>query len=425
MTDLLETHAQAVGRLLANEGQVAALEQMGNLSTSWGIRSYLLDEAGTDVRGHDLSPSARQVARQASASDDVQLGGADRTIVLALRLRAADGLQFVFVAEAPEMPFPPPSTFAWMMILRVAPIAIGLGLVCYLLARYTTSPVLKLRAALRRFAQGNLEQRVGPAIGKRRDEIGELARDFDHMAERIATLLSAQRRLLQDISHELRSPLARQRVALELVRRQDGENAARALDRVEREAERLDELIGELLTLTRLESDTDGAVRSPVNLAELVREVIENAEFEACNGTRSVQLMACAPCVATVVPELLKRAVENVVRNALAYTADETVVEVSLQKDATNAVICIRDHGPGVPEAELPDIFRPFYRVSRARERQAGGAGLGLAITERAVRSHGGSVSAQNAPGGGLIVEIRLPVQTFAADWRPMCCMLD
>ncbi|MBN2559376.1 MAG: HAMP domain-containing protein [Phycisphaerae bacterium] len=408
MSDLLEKHARRLEDVILKEGSAAALEDMDDLTATWGIRTYLLDEAGIDVHGRDLSPTARQLARQAAENDEPLLGGADRTVVLALRMPARNGPHYVFVAEAPEMP-PPPPVLAWVVLLRLAPVAIGLGLVCYILARYITSPVLKLRAALRRFAQGDMEQRVGPAIGKRRDEIGELARDFDHMAERIAKLLVAQGRLLQDVSHELRSPLARQRVALELARQKDGEDAARALDRAEREAERLDELIGELLTLTRLESDTDGAARCPVDLADLVREVIENAEFEARNGTRSVELVECAPCVATVVPELLKRAVENVVRNALAYTADETVVEVSLQKDATDAVVCVRDRGPGVPEAELADILRPFYRVSRARERQAGGVGLGLAITERAVRSHGGSVVATNHPEGGLVVEIRLP----------------
>jgi two-component system sensor histidine kinase CpxA len=170
-----------------------------------------------------------------------------------------------------------------------------------------------------------------------------------------------------------------------------------------------------LLTLTHLESDTDGAPRSPVNLAELIREVIENAEFESRNATRSVRLVECTPCGATVVPELLRRAFENVVRNALAYTADGTAVEISLGQDATHTILRVRDHGPGVPEAELADIFRPFYRVSRARERQTGGVGLGLAITARAVHSHGGNVVATNHPEGGLAVEIRLPRDVHAA----------
>ncbi len=414
MSDLLEKHARLLEEVIAEEGSAAALEHMDSLTATWDIPTYLLDEQGNDVRGRELSSRARQLARQASESDEIQLSDAGRTVALAVRLCASDGLPYVFVAEIPEMP-PLPPVWAGVILLRFAPLAIGLGLVCYFLARYFTSPVLKLRAALRRFGEGDLEQRVGASIGRRRDEIGELARDFDHMAERIATLLSAQRRLLQDISHELRSPLARQRVALELARQQGGENAARALNRAEREAERLDELIGELLTLTRLESDTDSAARSLVNLAELVREVIENAEFEACNATRSVQLVECAPCDATVVPELLRRAVENVVRNALAYTADGTAVEISLRQDATSAIIRVRDHGPGAPEAELADIFRPFYRVSRARERQTGGVGLGLAIAARAVHSHGGSVVATNHPEGGLVVEIRLPCDVHAA----------
>ena len=410
--DLLEQHARSLEDVLAQQGVAAAPEQMESLTATWGIRAYLIDRDGREVRGRDLPPAVRLLVHRAAESDEVQLGDAGKPVTLAVRLRTGDGPPYVFAAETPEMP-PGPPAFAGLVLLRLAPLAIGLGLVCYFLARYVTSPVLRLRAALRRFGEGDLEQRVGASIGHRRDEIGELGREFDQMAERIATLLSAERRLLQDISHELRSPLARQRVALELARQGAGADTIKALDRAEREAKRLDGLIGELLMLARLESETDHEVRSSLDLADLVYEVVENAEFEIGGSTRSVRLAECAPCVATVVPEWLRRAVENVVRNALAYTADGTAVKVSLRQDATNAVILVRDRGPGVPEAELTDIFRPFYRVSRARERETGGAGLGLglAIAARAVHSHGGSIVAANNADGGLTVEIRLPLR--------------
>ncbi len=409
IADLLETHAHAVGNVLTNEGPDAAIQQMQRLSSSWEIQSYLLDEQGQELRGVELPPLPGRLADQAMTRDGLQRDGTDRTVALALRLHTADGRVFIFAAMIPQIPFPTPSTFAWLVVLRLVPLALGLGLVCYFLARYITDPVLKLRSALRSFGEGNLEQRVAPAIGKRRDEIGELARDFDHMAERIATLLGAQRRLLQDISHELRSPLARQRVAIELARQRQGEEADRALDRAEREAEQLHELISELLALTRLESAGNGQACVPVNLGDLLREVIENAQFEASSDTRSVRLMECNPCTVTGVPELLKRAIENVVRNALAYTADDTAVEASLVNNGTQAVLVIRDYGPGVPAAELEDIFRPFYRVSQARERQGGGVGLGLSIAVRAIHSHGGSITASNHHEGGLAVEIKLP----------------
>lgn len=407
--DLLAGQAPLVQAAIRDGRLQAALKQTDALADRWGIRTYLLDETGTDLRGRALSSAARALAAQMPEPDEVRTLEGEHRVAVAVGLRAADGAPLVLVGEAPEMSPGPPTAFAWMTVLRLGCVALGLGLVCYFIARYITAPVLTLRAALRRFGEGDLEQRVGASIGRRRDEIGELARDFDQMAERIATLLSAQRRLLQDISHELRSPLARQRVALELVRQQDGGNTAKALDRAEREAERLDELIGELLTLSRLESNADGAMRSPVDLVEVIREVLENAEFEAHNCTRRVLLVEYVPCVVTGMRELLRRAIENVVRNALAYTAEESTVEVSLHQDASAVVILVRDHGPGVPDGELTDIFRPFYRVSRARERKTGGAGLGLAIAVRAVHSHGGSIVAANHRDGGLVVEIRLP----------------
>ena len=410
--DVLAFHVQAAADMLATAGPATVLAHLDSLNAMWGVQTYLVDEACHDLSGRDLPPTACDLARRTLADGGLQRESTSETIGAALAVRSGDRPAYAIVARMPEMSPPPPSRFASFTLLRLAPVAIGLGLVCYFLARYITDPVLKLRAALRRFGDGDLEQRVGASVGRRRDELGELARDFDHMAERIATLLGAQRRLLQDISHELRSPLARQRVALELVRQQGGDDAVRALDRAEREAERLDELIGELLTLTRLESSTDGAAQVPVDLAALVREVIENAEFEACGGNRAVRLVTCAPCVAIGVPELLRRAVENVVRNALAYTADETEVAVSLDQDGDDAVIQVRDHGPGVPDTELADIFRPFYRVSRARDRQSGGVGLGLAIAARAIRFHGGAVLARNHPDGGLAVRIRLPRNT-------------
>lgn len=409
---LLAMRMPAVAGALENGDHTAIEHERQQLAAEWGVRLYIVGAQGEEFDGQVLTPTARGLAASARAHADVQLAHEERVIAAGLAVPAEAGGQYVLVGEVPRRPRPPASEFAWMALLRNAPVAIGLGVVCYFLAGYITGPLLKLRAALRRFAEGDLTQRVGPAVGKRRDEIGELARDFDHMAERIATLVSAQQRLLQDISHELRSPLARQRVALELVRQQDcGPAATRLLGRVELEAERLEALVDELLRLTRDENDSHVTPRSAVELASCVHEVLENAEFEACNGTRSIRLGNCISCETAGNGELLRRALENVVRNALRYTAEGTAVEVSLDRDGAEAVIRVRDHGPGVPEGELTEIFRPFYRVSRARERESGGTGLGLAIAARAVQLHGGTIRAQNAAGGGLLVELRLPVQ--------------
>jgi two-component system sensor histidine kinase CpxA len=321
------------------------------------------------------------------------------------------GNRYVLVMELPGGPFRwfvpqyRPSLWRLLVILMTA------GLVCYGLARYLASPVVKLRAATRQLASGNLKARVGPAIGRRRDELADLGRDFDLMAERIDGLVSAQQRLVSDISHELRSPLARLGVALELARQRAGAEAAGALDRIECEAGRLNDLIDQLLTLSRLESGTQSPPQQMVDLTKLVQQVVCDADFEARSRNCGVRLRSNESCLTTGSEELLRRAVENVVRNAVRYTSEMTEVEISLQRAAASqAIITVRDHGTGVPESVLADLFQPFYRVADARDRQTGGIGLGLAITDRAVRLHGGTVKASNAPDGGLIVEIRLPL---------------
>jgi two-component system sensor histidine kinase CpxA len=249
-------------------------------------------------------------------------------------------------------------------------------------------------------------------VQRRRDELGELAQDFDFMAERVESLVSAQQRLLQDVSHELRSPLARLSVALELALRDAGPAAAPALGRVGREAERLNELIGQLLTLVRLEG---GAAPQQVRieLSQLVAEIADDADFEATAHDRRVRVAGCDVCEVVGVPELLRSAIENVLRNAVQHTAAGSAVDVTLRRQISGAApiatLEVRDHGPGVPEEALDAIFKPFYRVSDARERSSGGVGLGLAITARAIHLHGGVLRARNAPDGGLIVQIDLP----------------
>jgi two-component system sensor histidine kinase CpxA len=289
------------------------------------------------------------------------------------------------------------------------------GIVCYVLARYVTSDVRRLRAATQQLAAGDLNARAVAPKGRRRDELAELVRDFNTMASRLQDLVSAQSRLLNDISHELRSPLARLNVALGLAWQRAGEEASSALERIELEANRLNELIGRLLTLARLEGGEDGMRRTPVALDELVRDIAEDADFEA--QTRQCRVRSVIQNDAMVFgnASLLHSAIENVVRNAMRHTCDGTEVEIRLTKEATHgrdqAVVRVIDHGPGVPQESLDKLFRPFYRLDDARGRQTGGVGLGLAITDRAVRLHGGSVRAANRPEGGLMVEIRLPLE--------------
>jgi signal transduction histidine kinase len=302
-----------------------------------------------------------------------------------------------------------------ILILRLGAVILMAGMVCYGLARYLTRPLRQLRLATRQLANGDLSVRVGTTIGKRRDEIGDLGVDFDFMAGQIEALMTGHRRLLRDISHELRSPLTRLNVALELARTRAGTEAAGALNRIELEVTRLNELIGQLLTLARLENNPEGNEKAQINLLTLIRQIAEDADFEAQSRNRQVRITETEEITMTGMPDLLRSAVENVVRNAVYYTAENTAVEISLRSEIdgenTFAVIRVRDHGQGVPQEDLGRIFQPFYRVADARDRHTGGVGLGLSITDRSVRLHGGRIVAANVSGGGLAVELYFPLE--------------
>jgi two-component system, OmpR family, sensor histidine kinase CpxA len=330
---------------------------------------------------------------------------------------SADGLHRYTLVLAPP---PGPRLFLGPRGLPFPGLIIAVissGLVCYLLSWFLTMPVVRLRAATQRLAAGDLTARAGAPNVHRRDEVAGLMRDFDAMAERLEMLVKAQSRLLNDISHELRSPLARLNVALGLARQRSGPEAADMLERIELEASRLNELIGRLLTLARLEDGQQHVPATPVALDEVVLSVAEDAEFEA-------QARGCH--VRSDIPEgdwsvngqdsLLHSAIENVVRNAIRYTHEGTTVEIDLRRESgpegAQAVVSVSDCGSGVPPDALAKLFQPFYRLDDDRGRQTGGVGLGLAITERAVRFHGGSVAAFNRPEGGLRLEIRLPLLT-------------
>jgi two-component system sensor histidine kinase CpxA len=294
-------------------------------------------------------------------------------------------------------------------------VALTAGLLCYALASYLSKPVKRLNQATRQLAQGDLNVRVSATMSQRQDELADLARNFDVMAARIQALMGAQRALLSNVSHELRSPLARLNVALGLARQRSGPEAGAALDRIERESEILNTLIGQLLELSRLESGPVGGAMTRVDLAGIVREVAADAEFEALSRNRKVSVKVEEPCEIVGVADVLRSALENIVRNAVTYTAENTEVEVVLSRRNDGdpvAVLSVRDHGPGVPESALKDLFRPFYRVDNGGQRQANGTGLGMAIAEHAVRAHKGRVTAANAAEGGLIVEAVFPLIT-------------
>ena len=400
-------------------GEPKVREYLDNLDATQHVHAHVFDEQGKEISGRAapgwvqhlamgmshvphqglLSPAPRVLTESSSSSD----GHHRFTIALVL-------------PPGPRVFFGPHGFPVTGLLILV----ISSGLVCYFLAWYLTKPVIRLRAATRQLAAGDLSARTGAPASRRRDEISGLLRDFDAMAERLETLVNAQSRLLKDISHELRSPLARLNVALGLVRQRAGFESANMLDRIELEVGRLNELIGRLLTLARIEDGQQSVPCIPVSLDELVLNVAEDAEFEAqarrCH-VRSVILPGEWRVRGDA--SLLHSAIENVVRNAIRYTREGTTVEIHLVRAETpggsEAVVKVTDCGPGVPPDTLEKLFQPFYRLDDARGRQTGGVGLGLAITERAVRYHGGRVAASNRAEGGLEVELRLPLVAATA----------
>lgn len=429
MAPVFGVYAQTSAEVYERDGQTALRSYLERVESASGIRAVLLDERGAEVSGQAVPEGTKELARRATASAPFVFDPPrpQRPPMAAQSIRSPNGRLFTLVGELPRPDFPGPEPprlgepgslrFGLRMLgPRLLAVLIVGALFCYWLARYLTTPIVKLRGTTQELADGQLTARVSRNLIKRRDEIGHLGHDFNLMAGRIESLVEAQRRLLGDISHELRSPLARLRVALELARRRAGAEAGRALDRIEREAENINEMIGQLLTLSRVESGTGGLKNAPVELCALVREVADDADFEARNLDRSVRVKTCEACTTNGVASLLKSATENVVRNAVRYTAAGTAVEISLfcetlDAQERQAVIVVRDYGPGVPEEAIAEIFRPFYRVEDARDRQTGGSGLGLAIAARAIRLHDGTITAANASGGGLIVEMRLPLR--------------
>jgi signal transduction histidine kinase len=396
-------------------GKAGADDYLSMLERTTRARAYLFDENGNQVAGREASPAVEEAARAVAAEGKDRFIQTARTDSMARAINTPGGRQFIIAGGTPRptgirLPFWP--RVWWAQFIAVF---LTTGILCYLLARYLSSPVVKLRAATRQLAAGNLSARVGAANGRRRDELTDMGRDFDVMAERIETLMASQRRLLHDISHELRSPLARLNIALDLARQSDGEEAEWAFDRIQREANRLNDLIGQLLTLARLESNSPDTGSEYVDLKRLVEEIAIDSDFEARSHNRAVNVVASHDCLIAGNEQLLHSAIENVVRNAVSYTAEGTEVEVSLQREddgeQPQAIISVLDHGAGVPQAALADIFRPFYRVAAARDRQSGGIGLGLSISQRAIELHGGKVAASNATGGGLLVKISLPIK--------------
>ncbi len=391
---VLQAKAEAAAEIW-REGGEAALRRWLDRGPG-NRRLVLVDEAGEPLQRRPLPPHLqRWLPRRVEPGVESMHKG---HLMLVAQLSGVEPKRFLVSEVDPgrlhQVPF-------WLRGLMSVMI---FGLVSWLLASMLTRQVRPLRAAAQQMAEGDLSVRVQL---KGRGEISALGADFNLMAERLNDLLQSQRQLVRDISHELRSPLARLRVALALAER--AEDRSKALGRIEREADELEGLISELLSLARLESGQAGLERKQLRMDELVAGVVTDAEFEAQAQDKGVDY---SPQELGLLgdPVLLRSAVENVVRNAIRHTPVGSRVAVSMARESDNCLILVRDAGPGVPEPQLEAIFDPFTRAEEARERGSGGFGLGLAIARRALLAHGGGASARNHPDGGLEVSLWLPL---------------
>ncbi|MCH7507883.1 MAG: HAMP domain-containing protein [Proteobacteria bacterium] len=296
--------------------------------------------------------------------------------------------------------------------LRLAAAAILSAMISFFLARSLSVPLEQLSAASRRIAAGDLKTRVGHSLPERKDEIGRLATDFDAMASRLQAMQQANQRLLQDVSHELRSPLARLTVALEIARKKGAPNVESELDRIELESERLGALVNDVLGLLRESSETVPKVDEEFDLNVLLNDLVDVVNYEVPEGKPGITWKPVQPFPYRGDRELLWRAMENLLRNALRHTDPDNGVILNLERERKQVHLSVRDFGPGLPEGELEKIFEPFYRVQESRDRGSGGHGLGLSIAANAVRRHGGRIAARNANDGGLIVQISLPLDS-------------
>lgn len=405
----------AAASVLAHGGDEALRRLLAEWSGERAPRVLVVDEAGHDLLGREVAPAALAEARawrdeEGHRQPVRQVSGLDgRRWVLFIPARAGEG---------PWERHPPPGGGGRPPPGRHGPtppepwIPIGSGLLASvlfsaLLAWHLSKPIRSLRWALGSVAAGNLETRVRPLMGSRRDEIADLGEDFDRMARQLQSLIVSQRRLLHDVSHELRSPLARLQAAIGLLR-QDPARLAASLERIEREAGRLDDLVGQLLTMARLEAGVRDAPKARIELFDLAASIAEDARFEAQSLGRDLLFHGDGEAEATLRVELIQRAFENVMRNAVKYTVEGSCVEVAALREGDVFVLRVDDAGPGVPATDLEAIFEPFYRCGAGQG--ADGFGLGLAIARRAVDLHGGSLRAVNRTEGGLRMEIRLPL---------------
>jgi two-component system sensor histidine kinase CpxA len=413
---LIETRLASLARqgetaisLFEAEGTAAYRHWLKRSSRIHRFRGMLLDRHGKRILNRPIPERMRSLA------DRVLKQKQRINIIHPPMLAVAVPLQgqsesFYWVARSHLSPEQLHKSSEHLLFIRLISTLLAIIFVSWLLTRMFTRPVRLLQNTIEQLGQGKLTARTPTAVSRRKDELGDLANSFDDMAEQLNSLVNSQKQLLRDISHELRSPLARLQVALELARNECGDKAGEELDRIGKESERLNELIGEVLTLTRFDQGSVQADNTPLQLDGILKEIADDAAFEADAMGKSVDIHITEACTINGDSLWLSRALDNVIRNAIRHTPAGAGILISLSLQKDQARITVRDSGTGVPEKSLPDLFEPFFRTTEARERHSGGYGLGLAIAQRAVKLHNGQISAANHKNGGLEVTIKLPL---------------
>jgi two-component system sensor histidine kinase CpxA len=387
------------------------------------VRFYFFDQGGNPLLDRGAPDLILKLAKneeglERTERENLSLVNPRQGIAMR-RSRTPSGRKYILAfQQSPNVIMPVSEAVGSHPYLRLLAIGLFGAVLCFLLTRHITKPISRLSDTATSLAAGRLETRVDHSVRDRYDEIGALGRNFDRMAEQIEALVNAQRDLLGDVSHELRSPLARLTVALGLLQHASPQEISEYASRIGLEAERLDKMIGQLLTLTRIDSGVEFTRQETFDLTNLVQEVAADGDFEARARNREVRVVEADQLTTSGFPEMLRSAIENVVRNAIRFAPARTAVEISLHRVKANnnesAVLKIRDHGPGVSPRLLTEIFKPFHRAATDAAANGQGAGLGLAIAERVVRRHDGTIRAYNASDGGLVVEIVLPIVSEA-----------
>jgi two-component system sensor histidine kinase CpxA len=391
----------------STRGQDGLRELLHDIALDKRSAYWLFDDKMNELSGFWMPTDAREVIQRALRNQGIAKARQGTFIVE--KLTNSKGQEFVFAGEF----FSPPlfRSLPGSVLVAIFLSSLLTSLLCAALAQYLTKPIVRLRDAAHAIARGDLEARAGLSGSTRRDEIADLVKDFDTMAGEIRDLVESNKRMLMGASHDLRSPISRIRVALSLASTAPEAERKELLERIEFELLRLNGMIEQILTVARLESGQLTPPCQPLSLNQVIGEAVEDARFEASQSNVEIAYDDNWREVTILGDQnMLRSAFENVLRNAIFYSGVDGRVDLSVAIDSRLAMISVRDNGPGVPEAALPKLFNPFYRVDDARGTSTGGSGLGLSLVSGAVKFHNGTVCARNLQPHGLEIIIELPM---------------